>query len=382
MSKFFKKTTIFALIAKALLLISTEVFAKETYDVDVNHAQVIWHANHFGFSKPAGKFSDIKGKIIFDEKKPENSSVEVEIKIASLTTGLKKFDEHLLGEDIFNEAKYPTAKFISNKIQVLKRNQAKIYGELTLRGVKKNIVLDAILNKIDINPFSQKKTIGISANTKINRSDFGIDFGLPGIANQVALDIEIEANLNNEESDKLDSSKTPEKSSFKSTAKWEIIENESKIDFLVKQDKSEIRGNLKKFSGLINFDVNDLKNSQVEIKIDMTSIDIAFAQALDLVKTAPWLAVKVYPEAIFKANKFTNLAGKKQFMAHGNLTLKGKTIPVDFDFSLKEYSKVKAHLIGKAIIKRSDFDIGNKDPKKANDVANEVEINVELQANR
>jgi polyisoprenoid-binding protein YceI len=380
MNKFFKKTMIFALIAKALLLISTQVFAKETYDVDVNHAQVIWHANHFGFSKPAGKFSDIKGKIIFDEKKPENSSVEVEIKIASLTTGLKKFDEHLLGEDFFNEAKYPNAKFISNKIQITKRNQAKIYGELTLCGVKKDIVLDANLNKIGINQFSQKKTIGISAKAKINRSDFGIDFGLPGIGNQVVLDIEIEANLNDKENKnvELDSPKTPDKL----TAKWGIVENKSKIDFLVKQDKSEIKGNLKKFSGIINFEANDLKNSQVEIKIDMTSIDIAFAQALELVKTAPWLAVKIYPEAIFKANKFTNLAGKKQFMAHGNLTIKGKTVPVDFEFTFKELTKSNANLIGKAIIKRSDFDIGNKDPKKANDVANEVEINVELEANR
>ena len=380
MNKFFKKTMIFALIADSLLLISTQVFAKETYDVDVNHAQVIWHANHFGFSKPAGKFSDIKGKIIFDEKKPENSSVEVEIKIASLTTGLKKFDEHLLGEDFFNEAKYPNAKFISNKIQITKRNQAKIYGELTLCGVKKDIVLDANLNKIGINQFSQKKTIGISAKTKINRSDFGIDFGLPGIGNQVVLDIEIEANLNDKESKnvELDSPKT----SDKLTAKWGIVENKSKIDFLVKQDKSEIKGNLKKFSWIINFEANDLKNSQVEIKIDMTSIDIAFAQALELVKTAPWLAVKIYPEAIFKANKFTNLAGKKQFMAHGNLTIKGKTVPVDFEFTFKELTKSNANLIGKAIIKRSDFDIGNKDPKKANDVANEVEINVELEANR
>lgn len=380
MNKFFKKTMIFALIADSLLLISTQVFAKETYDVDVNHAQVIWHASHFGFSKPAGKFSDIKGKIIFDEKKPENSSVEVEIKIASLTTGLKKFDEHLLGEDFFNEAKYPNAKFISNKIQITKRNQAKIYGELTLCGVKKDIVLDANLNKIGINQFSQKKTIGISAKTKINRSDFGIDFGLPGIGNQVVLDIEIEANLNDKENKnvELDSPKT----SDKLTAKWGIVENKSKIDFLVKQDKSEIKGNLKKFSGIINFEANDLKNSQVEIKIDMTSIDIAFAQALELVKTAPWLAVKIYPEAIFKANKFTNLAGKKQFMAHGNLTIKGKTVPVDFEFTFKELTKSNANLIGKAIIKRSDFDIGNKDPKKANDVANEVEINVELEANR
>ena len=61
-----------------------------------------------------------------------------------------------------------------------------------------------------------------------------------------------------------------------------------------------------------------------------------FTQAFELVKTSPWLAIKIHPEAIFRANKFTNLAGKKQFLAQGNLTLKGKTVPVNFEFYYKQ----------------------------------------------
>ena len=309
----------------------------------------------------------------------EKSSLEVLIKISSLNTGLKKFDEHLLSVDFFDVIKYPTAKFVSNKIQLTKHNQAKIFGELTLHGIKKNIVLDANLNKIGINPFSQKKTMGISAKAKINRDDFDIDFGLPGVGNQVLIDIEAEAMLQNQ-NDKNQLDVVANSKAIDTKTSWEIVEKNSKINFAVKQDKSIIRGNLNKFSGLINFDANELKNSQVEIKINMTSLEMPFAQAFELVKTSPWLALKIHPEAIFRANKFTNLAGKKQFLAQGNLTLKGKTAPVNFEFYFKQLTKNNANLAGKAIIKRSDFDIGDKDPKNANAVANEVEINVELEA--
>ncbi len=378
MNQFLNKAVFIIFIINALLLTPKFVFANEIYEFDSNHTQIIWHADHFGFSHPSGKFSDISGKINFDEKKPEKSSLEVLIKISSLNTGLKKFDDHLLGIDFFDVIKYPTAKFISNKVQLTKRNQAKIFGELTLHGVKKNIVLDANLNKIGINPFSQKKTMGISANAKIKRSDFGIDYALPGVGNNVFIDIEAEATLQNQNNQIAE---LPEKTSQdKLESQWGIVEKNSKIDFVVNQDKSKIRGSLNKFSGQINFDPNDLKKAQVEIKIDMTSLDIPYAQALELVKTAPWLATKLYPEAIFKANKFSNLAGKKQFLAQGTLTLKGKTMPVDFEFSFKKFAKNNAVMTGKAIIKRGDFEIGNKDPSKANGVANEVEINVELEA--
>jgi len=380
MFKFTKKNAVIAFIFNSLLILGSEIFASEIYEFDSNHTQIIWHADHFGFSHPAGKFSDISGKINFNEDKPEKSSLEVLIKISSLNTGLKKFDDHLLGVDFFDAVKYPTAKFISNKIKITKRNQAKIFGELTLRGVKKNIVLDVNLNKIGVNPFSQKKTMGISANTKINRSDFGIDYALPGVGNQVYIDIEAEATLQSQNNADVESTEKNSQTDLKS--QWGIVEKNSKIDFVVNQDKSTIRGSLSKFSGQINFDPNDLKKAQVEIKIDMTSLDIPYAQALELVKTSPWLATKIYPEAIFRANKFSNLAGKKQFLAQGNLTLKGKTIPVDFEFSFKNLGKNNANMIGKAIIKRSDFEIGNKDPNKANGVANEVEINVELEAQR
>ena len=65
------------------------------YQLESNHAFVVWSACHFGFSDQMGKFPEITGEIIFDEKKMSESSVDVTIKIDSLVTGSDKFDAHL-----------------------------------------------------------------------------------------------------------------------------------------------------------------------------------------------------------------------------------------------------------------------------------------------
>jgi polyisoprenoid-binding protein YceI len=155
----------------------------------------MWIADHFGYSKVSGKFTDISGEIVFDEKKPQDSSVQVEIKTDSIATGLPKFEEHLKSKDFFDVKTFPTAKFVSKKIIVEgKKNKAQIIGDLTLLGVTKEVVLKAEFNKSAPNPMSQKPTIGFSAKTSINRSDFGIKYALPGIADKIELVIEVEAN--------------------------------------------------------------------------------------------------------------------------------------------------------------------------------------------
>jgi polyisoprenoid-binding protein YceI len=176
------------------LLISLNANA-EKYILDPNHTNIDWRANHFGFSNPSGKFIESGGFILFDEKDVAKSSVEVEVKTASLITGLAKFDTHLKSEDFLNAKQFPVAKFVSNKIVKTGKNTAKIFGELTLLGVSKPVVLNAKLNKVGINPASQKKTIGISASTIIKRSDFGIKYALPAVSDEVQIAIEVEGNL-------------------------------------------------------------------------------------------------------------------------------------------------------------------------------------------
>lgn len=185
------------LLSSAVLALtfSSQAFAEAVkYQIEPNHSHVNWTANHFGFSNQTGKFSDISGEINFDEKKPQDSSVDVTIKIASLTTGLPKFDGHLKSADLFDEEKFPTAKFVSKKIKVTGKNKAKIDGELTLHGVTKPVTLNATFNKSDVSVVTQKPTVGFSATTVIKRSEFGINYAVPAVSDNVNLIIEVEAN--------------------------------------------------------------------------------------------------------------------------------------------------------------------------------------------
>jgi polyisoprenoid-binding protein YceI len=196
-----KKITNFLAMAFVALTSSKIALAQDTssaenkYTIEKNHTSVMWIADHFGYSNVSGKFTDISGEIVFDEKKPQDSSVQVEIKTDSIATGLPKFEDHLKSKDFFNVKNFPTAKFVSKKIIVEgKKNKAQIVGDLTLLGITKEVILKAEFNKSAPNPMSQKPTIGFSAKTTINRSDFGIKYALPGVADKVELVIEVEAN--------------------------------------------------------------------------------------------------------------------------------------------------------------------------------------------
>lgn len=178
-----------------LTFFSQKVMAEESkYIADPNHTSVLWTANHFGFSDVSGKFSGIEGAIIFDEKNPQKSSVNVTIKIANLNTGIPKLDNHLKSKDFFDAEKFATATFVSKKITVTGHNKAKIEGDLTLLGITKSVILDTKFNKSGVHPVTQKQSIGFSANASVNRSDFGIKYALPGVSDKIDLIIQIEAN--------------------------------------------------------------------------------------------------------------------------------------------------------------------------------------------
>ncbi|MBU6140658.1 MAG: YceI family protein [Proteobacteria bacterium] len=179
----------------AAFFASQSAFAEPVkYQLESSHAFVVWTASHFGYSDQMGKFPDITGELIFDEKKMSESSVDATIKIDSLVTGSEKFDNHLKSADFFDVKKFPTARFVSKKITAVGKNKAKIEGDLTLHGVTKPVILDVKINKKGIGLVTQKETIGFSATAKIKRSEFGIDYAIPGVSDEVKLVIEVEAN--------------------------------------------------------------------------------------------------------------------------------------------------------------------------------------------
>lgn len=176
----------------ALALLTAPAYAAQTYQIDPNHTNIVWKADHMGFSRVSGKFADVSGTITLDDAKPENSSVSITVKPASIVTGIPKFDAHLKNADFLDVEKFPEARFVSTKVEPTGKNSAKLSGDLTLHGVTKPITFEVTLNKRDFNPMYKKDLVGFSVKGAFKRSDFGMNYGLPNVGDEVLLDIEAE----------------------------------------------------------------------------------------------------------------------------------------------------------------------------------------------
>ncbi len=159
-----------------------------TYTVDTGHTQALWTVNHLGISPLSGAFGASGGTLNIDPAKPSAAKVNVTFTIADISTTTTAFTKHLLSADIFDAAKFPTATFTSTSVQV-SGNAAKITGNLTLHGVTKPVTLDAKFFGAGANPITKKLNIGFAAKASIKRSDFGLGFFTPGVADQVDLQI-------------------------------------------------------------------------------------------------------------------------------------------------------------------------------------------------
>ncbi|HXL73049.1 MAG TPA: YceI family protein [bacterium] len=167
------------------------------YKIDPDHSSITFKVKHLTISTVMGKFSKFSGTFNFDEKNPTHSKVEVTIDPASVDTGVKGRDDHLRSDAFFEVETYPTATFKSTKVSEFTDSDFTIEGNLTLHGVTKPVVLKANYEGSIADDQGQTHA-AFSAETEINRQDYGIDFsetldkgGLLA-ANEVKLFFEIE----------------------------------------------------------------------------------------------------------------------------------------------------------------------------------------------
>lgn len=188
------KHSITRVIAAMFILLSCAlpVRAAETFTLDPQHTYVLWHISHFGFTTQAGKWY-ATGTLVLDKDKPQNSKVNASIQIANIITGIPELDKHLMGGLFFDVEHFPVTTFVSNKVNVTGKSTAMVEGILTLHGVAKPVVLSVKLNNAGVSPITDKMTVGFTATTSIKRSDFGINTLLPGLGDEVKIDIEAEA---------------------------------------------------------------------------------------------------------------------------------------------------------------------------------------------
>ncbi|WP_407410606.1 YceI family protein [Acinetobacter sp.] len=180
----------------AVASVATLSMAKPmTYTIDPTHTATVFTWDHFGFSTPSGNFTDIQGKITVDNDKPEKSSVHVTIPLSSINTNVKVLDDHLLKADFFDAEKYPTITFKSTKVETRDKKNYKITGDLTIKGITKPVVLDAVLNKQAEHPMAKVPAIGFNATTSFDRSAFGVGAYVPNVGDKITVNITTEATV-------------------------------------------------------------------------------------------------------------------------------------------------------------------------------------------
>ena len=167
--------------------------AKTTYEVDASHTNILLRVSHLGFSDMVLEALKPEGTLVFDEASPENSNINITLNAANVDGDDQKFNAHLQSADFFNVTSYPTITFKSTNVKITGENKGQVTGELALLGVTKPITLDVTFNKAGVNPFSQKEAIGFTATGLLKRSDFGMEYGLPMIGDDVKIDINLEA---------------------------------------------------------------------------------------------------------------------------------------------------------------------------------------------
>ncbi len=162
------------------------------YDLDKGHAYINFQFSHLGFSNPTLGFRDFDVEMTLDNDNLKNSTLIVTIDVNSIDSRVAKFDKHLVSDDMFDTAKFPTATFIATDFVKTSADTMDITGDLTIKETTLPVTLKAKINKAANHPMRKVPTIGVSASTVIKRSDFGVSYATPHVGDDVTINIEVE----------------------------------------------------------------------------------------------------------------------------------------------------------------------------------------------
>lgn len=186
-----KTTTLMAAFA-ALLAALPAAAALETYTIDSRHTFPSFEVGHLGYSFQRGRFNKTTGKIAVDTT-ARTGSADIVIDTTTVSTGLDKLEEHLRAEDFLEVSRYPTMTFKSSNFTFEGDKVKSVAGDLTIRGVTRPVVLNATHFHCAPHPMNKKPMCGGEFVANIKRSEFGIKYALPALADDVLLRINVEA---------------------------------------------------------------------------------------------------------------------------------------------------------------------------------------------
>lgn len=144
-----------------------------SWKIDPAHSEIQLSVRHMMISKVRGRFESFDGEINFNEENPAASSVDVTIDAASISTRDAGRDGHLKSADFLNVEEFPVLRFKSNRVEVVSEKKGRIYGELTIRDVSREVVLDAEFTGQAQSPWGATSA-GFSATTSFDRKEWGL----------------------------------------------------------------------------------------------------------------------------------------------------------------------------------------------------------------
>lgn len=182
-------------IAALVSLMAQPVLAASAdYELDPVHTRVMVAVEHAGFSKALGTISGSSGRLNFDPDNWTTAQLQVSVPLQRLDFGDEKWNKAVLASGLLDGERFPTAQFVSTRIEPVDPTRAKVHGTLTLHGVSREVTLDVVLNALKRHPLPPfRRTAGFSATTVISRADFGIDAWKSVIGDAIEIRLEVEA---------------------------------------------------------------------------------------------------------------------------------------------------------------------------------------------
>ena len=171
---------------------------RTTWQIDPAHTEVGFAVKHMMLATVKGRFADVTGTISIDEADLAGSTVDVTIGTASIDTRQEQRDAHLRSADFFDVENHPTLTFVSRQVETSGSGKLRITGDLTIRGVTREVVLETAEEGRGKDPWGNER-VGFSASTAIDRREFGLTWnnaletGGVLVGNEVRISLDVEA---------------------------------------------------------------------------------------------------------------------------------------------------------------------------------------------
>jgi len=149
--------------------------SKTIWNVDPLHSEVLFKVKHLVISTVTGSFKSFSGKVVTEEDQFENAEIEFAIDVHSVDTGQPGRDEHLRNADFFEAETHPQFRFVSTSFTKIKADLYKLVGNLTIKGITKEVELEAEYGGTEKDSWGNIK-VGFEVSGTIDRKDFNVTF--------------------------------------------------------------------------------------------------------------------------------------------------------------------------------------------------------------